>query len=100
MTEVADVVVAGDAGVELPVALAELRARGHAVTLCEGGPTLLAELVTADLLDELCLTLAPVLVAGAGVRILRGPPVPELVRLPLASVLEEDGYLFLRYARG
>lgn len=97
---VADVIVAGEAGVDLDAALAELAARGHRAALCEGGPTLLAELVTAGLLDELCLTLAPVLVAGAGIRILRGPPLPHPVRLPLVSVLEEDGDLFLRYARG
>lgn len=99
-SRLADVIVAGEAGVDLAVAFRELAGRGHRVALCEGGPTLLAEVVTAGLLDELCLTLAPVLVAGAGIRILRGPPLPELVRLPLASVLEEDGSLFLRYASG
>jgi riboflavin biosynthesis pyrimidine reductase len=96
---VADVVVAGGPGVELPLALAELHARGHRVALCEGGPTLLAEMVSNDLVDELCLTLAPVLVAGAGPRILKGPPLTDLARFSVASVLEEDGALFLRYLR-
>lgn len=96
---VADVVLAGEDRVDLPVAFAELARRGYRVALCEGGPTLLAGVVAAELLDELCLTLAPLLVAGAGLRILRGGVLDEPARLPLASVLEDDGSLFLRYAR-
>ena len=96
---VADVIVAGGAGVDLPAAFAELRRRGHRVALCEGGPTLLAQVISSGLLDEFCLTLAPLVIAGAGIRILNGPPLTEPLRLPLASVLEEDGSLFLRYVR-
>lgn len=96
---VADVVLAGDDGVDLPTAFAELARRGHRVVLCEGGPTLLGGVVGADLLDEFCLTVAPLLVAGAGLRILRGAVVDPPARLALQSVLEEDGSLFLRYAR-
>jgi riboflavin biosynthesis pyrimidine reductase len=80
---VADVVVAGD----------------HRVVLCEGGPSLLAEIATADCLDELCLTVAPLLAGGESPRILSGPLPNAPVSLGLASVLEEDGVLFLRYLR-
>ncbi len=76
-----------------------LVALGLPRVLCEGGPTLLAEVTATGVLDELCLTLSPVLVAGAGPRILKGPPLLALAELSPASVLEEDGFLFLRYLR-
>src|SRR5690606_15179555 len=62
---VADVLVAGEARVNLAAGLALLRARGLAHILCEGGPHLLGALTAADLVDEMCLTLSPVL-AGPG----------------------------------
>ena len=71
LAEVADVLVAGDEQVDLPVALDELAQRGLGRLLCEGGPTLLADLAASGRLDELCLTVAPQLVAGDGPRILR-----------------------------
>ena len=97
--EVADVVVAGDDRVDLGVALAELRRAGHAFVLTEGGPTLLGDLVGGGLLDELCLTISPLIAAGDGPRIVDAPELPAPERLQLAHVLEEDGELFLRYLR-
>jgi riboflavin biosynthesis pyrimidine reductase len=96
--EVADVVLAGDHRVELDRAVAELGRRGHRVVLCEGGPSLLAEMAGAGVLDELCLTLVPLLAGGVSPRILTGP-LPDAVDLRLASVLEDEGVLFLRYLR-
>jgi riboflavin biosynthesis pyrimidine reductase len=96
--EVAEVVIAGDHRVELDRAVAELGQRGHRVVLCEGGPSLLAEMAGAGVLDELCLTLAPLLAGGVSPRILTGP-LPDAVDLRLASVLEDEGALFLRYLR-
>lgn len=96
----ADLIIAGDQSVDLRMACGELRRRGMTTVLTEGGPTLLGELMARELLDELCLTLAPL--AG-------GDPLPVAVRpegpgglqgFSLASVLEEDGHLFLRYTRG
>ena len=97
--EVADVVLAGEQRVEPRRALAELGRRGHAVVLCEGGPSLLAEMAAAEVLDELCLTLSPLLAGGASPRILAGPLPGAPVGLRLASVLEEEDVLFLRYLR-
>jgi riboflavin biosynthesis pyrimidine reductase len=91
---VAEVLVCGEATVDLPAALVGLRERGAAVVLTEGGPRLLAELVGAGLLDELCLTIAPTL-GGDPLAILSG--AVDLQTLTLAHVLEEDGHLFLRY---
>jgi riboflavin biosynthesis pyrimidine reductase len=99
--EVADVLVAGDDRVDLAEALRRLGQRGTRVVLCEGGPRLNAELLQAGAIDELCLTLSPGLVGvGGGNRITDGVLLDELVGLRLASLLEEDGFLFLRYLVG
>lgn len=95
--ERAEVVVAGTDCVDLPKALDALVARGWRRMLCEGGPSMIAQLAAAGRLDELCLTLAPQLRAGAASRILAGPELTTTARLELASLLEEDGYLFTRY---
>ena len=79
--------------------LDELGRRGLHRVLCEGGPRLFGDLVAADLVDELCLTVAPVLAAGAAGRIAVGPPGSPARPLRLVGALEEDGVLMLRYAR-
>jgi riboflavin biosynthesis pyrimidine reductase len=95
-SEVAEVVVAGDADVDLRRALGQLRMRGYRSVLAEGGPTLNAQLVAAGLVDELCLTLSPRLVAGVGPRIVAGVDLPMPTEMIPVSVCEEDGFLFLR----
>ena len=95
--EVADVIVAGDDTVDLAVAVAELGARGARTILAEGGPTLNGELARAHLLDELCVTLAPLLASGDAKRLIAGSTLDELAPLNVHSVCEEDEYLFLRY---
>ena len=67
--------------------------------LAEGGPGVAAQLAGADLLDELCLTVSPVLAGGDAKRILDGGLLRPPARLVLHQVLESDGYLFLRYRR-
>lgn len=83
-------------------ALAALRERhGIRSVLCEGGPTLNASLFAAGLVDELFLTIAPLLAADpAQPAIVEGPgPAPaEPGRLELRWLLHRDGELFLRYA--
>lgn len=99
LTEVAELVRCGTDRVDLAAGLAELRRRGLDQLLCEGGPHLFGALTAADLVDELCLTVAPLLAgAGAG-RITAGDGGPPR-RLPLRHVLAaDDGVLLLRYAR-
>lgn len=95
--EVADVVVAGSRRVDLPAALKQLDA---GVVLCEGGPTLNGVLAAGDLIDELCLTVAPALVGGdVAAGLLGHARIPELLPMSLVHALEEDGDLFLRYRR-
>jgi riboflavin biosynthesis pyrimidine reductase len=81
-----------------PVAevVAHLFAEGFRRVLCEGGPTLLASLVAEGLLDELCLTMTPRLVAGPGKRILDGAVAGD-VPLELASLVEHEGTLLARW---
>ncbi|MER5888241.1 pyrimidine reductase family protein [Streptomyces sp. NPDC001941] len=94
------VVVAGDgAGAEPARVRAELAGRGLARQLTEGGPRLLGQFVAAGALDELCLTVSPTLTAGDAQRIAGGPSLAVPERFALASVLEEDGFLFTRYRR-
>jgi riboflavin biosynthesis pyrimidine reductase len=98
--EVADVVVAGEHDVDLVEAVEALGARGFRAVLSEGGPILNAQLAAAGLLDELCLTLSPLLVGGDAKRLLAGPLLPGPPALRLVSACEEDGFLFLRYRSG
>jgi riboflavin biosynthesis pyrimidine reductase len=96
---VADVVVAGSDDVDLTVALAALAERGLPRILSEGGPHVLAAMFAADLVDELCLAVAPVATAGTELRITAGPALDPPRAMRLAHVLEQDEFLFLRYTR-
>ena len=60
-------IVIGGTGaqVDLTAAVAELHNRGHRLILSEGGPTLFGALLAQGLVDELFLTVSPVL-AGRG----------------------------------
>ncbi|MFF4543770.1 pyrimidine reductase family protein [Streptomyces sp. NPDC001406] len=96
----ARVVIAGDgAGVAPARAVAALAGLGHTRLLTEGGPRLLGQLIAAEALDELCLTLSPMLTAGDAQRIAGGPAVAVPRRFELVSLLEEAGFLFGRYRR-
>ncbi|MDP9241347.1 MAG: pyrimidine reductase family protein [Actinomycetota bacterium] len=77
--------------------LARLAERGLTRVLCEGGPRLFGSLLAEDLVDELCLTLSPMLTRQDSPGIVGDHGDQEPLRLDLAHVLEEDGLLFLRY---
>jgi riboflavin biosynthesis pyrimidine reductase len=83
--------------VELPEVLADLSERGVERLLCEGGPTLNRALLDAGLLDELFLTLAPVVAGEEGAPSIIAPGEPH-ERLALRSVAVDDGELYLRYS--
>lgn len=79
--------------------LAELGRRELRRVLCEGGPSLLGALVAADAVDELCLTIAPLLVGGTAGRISRSRDNGPARSLTLVGALHADGALLLRYRR-
>jgi riboflavin biosynthesis pyrimidine reductase len=95
--DVADVVVVGERSVDLASALAALRERGLHRVLCEGGPGLAHALLSAGQLDEICLTLRAMMIAGDGLRLITGAPIVPAVPLELCSLLADGSDLFLRY---
>jgi riboflavin biosynthesis pyrimidine reductase len=96
---VADVLVVGEQSVDLAAALDLLVSQGLSRILSEGGPRVLSELFRADLVDELCLAISPVVVAGAEPRITSGPSLPAVHPMELGAVYERDGFLFTRWLR-
>jgi riboflavin biosynthesis pyrimidine reductase len=100
----AEAIVAVGDGVAPGAALAALGARGHRLILCEGGPHTIAPFLEARLVDELFLTVSPVLAgrpAGdrrlalvEGSDLLPGGPLGAHV----LGVRREADHLFLRYA--
>jgi riboflavin biosynthesis pyrimidine reductase len=82
----------------MPAILEHLRTeRGARAILCEGGPTLLREMVAADCIDDLLLTVAPLIVAGDAPTATSGPALDPPVGLALRDIHRADDHLFLRY---
>jgi riboflavin biosynthesis pyrimidine reductase len=96
--DVAEIVVAGEEDVDAERAVVALVEAGLPHVLCEGGPHLFGWLAAAGVVDELCLTLAPLLVGGPAGRIVAGVASEVGDELHLAQVLEDEGSLFLRYS--
>lgn len=94
----ATILTAGGARVDVREVVATLGTRGARVVVCEGGPTLNAALFAADLVDEVCVSTAP-LVVGGNTASLAGALGPTRLAFTLEQVLEEDGMLFCRYVR-
>jgi riboflavin biosynthesis pyrimidine reductase len=107
LESVAEVLVCGETEVDLAASVAELAGRGLTQLLSEGGPHLLGSLTAADLVDEMCLTLSPLLAGPGAGRITAGPPLTGLPgsapthtrHLSLRHAVAADGALLLRYAR-
>lgn len=79
--------------------LAELDRRGAGVVLSEGGPSLNGQLADADVIDELCLSVAPLVAGGASGRIVHGSIRTVPLRMRVDHLLEDSGTLFVRYIR-
>jgi riboflavin biosynthesis pyrimidine reductase len=98
--EAIDIVGCGD-DVDLRLVIGELEGRGLGRILCEGGPALLGDLISAGLLDELLLTLVPSLLGGGPrehILDIDGGLEPAL-RLVPRLVLEEDGTVLMQLGR-
>lgn len=99
LSAVADVLVAGGSRVDTRRMLSLLFDRGLRQVHCEGGPSLFADLVHDDTVDEVCLTIAPALEGPGAPRIVAGRPSRERRRMAVAHVLDGDGTLLFRYVR-
>jgi riboflavin biosynthesis pyrimidine reductase len=92
-----------DGMIDLPGALSELHERFAIRTLlCEGGPHLNSQLLTAGLVDELFLSLSPKLAGDQAdglppLRIIAGADFDPPIELELLGVREGDSQLFLSY---
>ncbi|MFI5837718.1 dihydrofolate reductase family protein [Micromonospora sp. NPDC051300] len=101
LAERVDLLVAGETDVDLGVAVQQLRSEGHQRIVCEGGPSLAGAMTRAGLLDQICMTITPQLLAMPGPRITDSSGAGQdaddwqLHR----SLIDEQGNLFLRYDR-
>jgi len=98
LAAVADVLVCGESSVDHTLMLQMLTDRGYPQVLCEGGPGLFGSLLAADRVDELCLTLAPLLESGHGPRIASAAEASPR-RMRLAHAIPAGDTLLLRYLK-
>ena len=99
IAEVADLIQCGVDSVDLTETLREMAALGAQWVLSEGGPSLNGALLAAGLVDEIFVTVAPLLGGGQARGISRGNTFSEIEELELRHVLTEDHFLFLRYTK-
>ncbi|MDP2013142.1 MAG: dihydrofolate reductase family protein, partial [Actinomycetota bacterium] len=90
----ADLIACGVEQVDLAVALKVLHSRGLTRVHSEGGPALLTSLIRAQMLDELLLTITP-MIQGATMSLIGHLDAP--VQGSFSQVLVEDGTVLLRF---
>lgn len=86
---------AGHGTVDLRAAMQQL---SGTFAQLEGGPSLNAAMFAADLVDEINVTISPLIVGGAGPRLTDSAPDLHR-RYDIAHVIQDDGFLFVRYVR-
>lgn len=100
----AEVVELGEGSIDMQRAVGWLVDNGYRRILSEGGPKLMGEALKAQIVDELFLTISPVIAGGgegqtrptlaSGVELLPG----TVQKGRLQSLRRKDAYLFLRYS--
>ena len=98
LAKVADIVTCGSTAVDPAAMVSALAERQLTRIHCEGGPSFFGSLLAADVVDELCLTVSPLLAGGDSGRIAKGA-VPDPRRMSLAGILRSEDTLLLRYVR-
>jgi riboflavin biosynthesis pyrimidine reductase len=98
LRDTVEIFALGEGQIDWLAVLDALAERGLTRVLCEGGPSLHGELVGLDLVDELCLTIAPVMSSGAAPRIAHSPSFVEH-SMELGHVFDADGVLLTRWVR-
>lgn len=91
----AEVIVLGRHEVDFNGLRELLRARGWLQVLCEGGPALLGSLNASALIDEVALTIAPLLVGSGGSLLQENLGTRR--DFELVSLMQGEGNLFVRY---
>jgi riboflavin biosynthesis pyrimidine reductase len=90
------------AAVDPTAAIGALRARGHGLILHEGGPHVIGSFFEAGVVDELFLTISPLLVGRAGrdprLALVEGADLLPGRRTRLLGVRRDTDHLFVRYA--
>ena len=99
LADVLDCSGADPTQVDIGAALHRLAERGLLRVLTEGGPSLHGSFIEAGLLDELCLSIAPVLLGGAAPRIAAGPNALRTGMRRAHLLADDAGYLYTRYVR-
>lgn len=94
---VAEIVMVGDTDVDLHAVMADLTAREVRCVLCEGGPMLNGQLIDADLVDEWCWTIGPLLAAGPSARTAHGTAETPPREFLLDRLLGDGRDLLARY---
>jgi riboflavin biosynthesis pyrimidine reductase len=90
-----------DAELDPHTVVAALHERGHRLVLCEAGPHTFGGLLRAGVVDQLFLTLSPLLAGEAGpesrFRLVEGAALDPLQEGRLLSVRRHAEHVFLRY---
>lgn len=98
LAEVADVVAVGTDDVDMAAMAEHLASTGARTVVVEGGPVINGQLLAAGLVDELNITLAPVLAGGSSHRLTHGAD-PGDHEMTLAHLWTADDVLLARYVR-
>ena len=99
VAEVIDASGSDPSGVDGATALTLLAERKLFRVLTEGGPLIMSLLIENGLLDELCLTVAPILVGGMARRIATGPGQVHTKMRRTHLLTDDEGYLYTRYVK-
>lgn len=100
LAEVAELITVGKDALDPELVISELASRNYKRIHSEGGPTLLGTFAAAGKVDELNLTVSPLLVGGSAGRIAHGPQTSAAASaMELTRILKADSMLFLRYVR-
>lgn len=98
LAEVAEVVTIGADDVDMVVMAEHLYGTGARTVVVEGGPVINGQLLDAGMIDELNLTLAPVMGGGSSYRVAHGAD-PGHHEMVLAHLWMADSVLLARYVR-
>jgi riboflavin biosynthesis pyrimidine reductase len=100
--EVAEAALTDDGVIDPSIVIEALRERGHRLTLFEAGPRTFGAFAAAGLIDELFLTVSPLLTGGSAVSrrsLVEGvePLRDGLVGGALLTLRQHHDHLFVRY---